>query len=77
MESNFGESFCGGRKHVSCYLCYSHNDSESLSFMCPVLKNEIDINGTFDEIFDRQIKLKSIKMINKITEKRAVLFNKN
>ena len=39
----FGENFRGGASSIICPLCFSHLDNQELSFQCPAIKKEIEI----------------------------------
>ena len=76
--AEFGENFKGGRKSVECPLCLSHPDTQQKSFFCPKLTNEINIRGTYDNIFDassQEIPI-LVKTLFKIEQRRKTILDK-
>ena len=71
MEKSFGENFKGNKKEVICVLCEKHEDTEEKSFeQCEKVKEELDIEGKFSDIFKSNVSPKTANTINKITKLR-------
>ena len=68
----FGENFRGGASSIICPLCFSHLDNQELSFQCPVIKKEIEIEGNISEMFKEDIETKAIQTILKIRNFRKL-----
>ena len=68
----FGENFRGGASSIICPLCFSHLDNQELSFQCPVIKKEIEIEGNYSEIYKEDIETKLIQTILKIRNFRKL-----
>ena len=66
----FGENFRGGNDHVVCPLCKIHLDNQELSLQCPVLKEEVKVNGDLADIYQENINLEIIKTISRISDYR-------
>ena len=73
---DFGENFRGGRLTTLCPLCKSHADSQNMSFECQSVKNTIQVQGCFDQLFEETIDPCLLKTINKISKLRREISNK-
>ena len=71
--SEFGENFRGGRDQVTCPLCETHMDKQELSYECKVIQKEIDIKGSFEDIYNDKISIHTVKTLEKIIETRKRL----
>ena len=71
--SEFGENFRGGRDQVTCPLCETHVDKQELSYECKVIQEEIDIKGSFEDIYNDKISIHTVKTLEKIMETRKKL----
>ena len=67
----FGENFRGGAESIQCPLCFSHLDNQEMSFNCPKIKQEIDIQGNISDIYEDDIPSSSIQTIMKISRYRT------
>ena len=77
MET-FGENFKAGREFVLCPLCKLHKDSQSESFNCNVLANEMRVNGNYSQIFENiEMHPELISTIVKISKTRNKLLNQD
>ena len=72
----FGDNFRGGRESVCCPLCKENVDSQSHSFKCKVLKEEIEINCDLSEIYTDTISLETAETVTKILETINTLLEK-
>ena len=72
----FGDNFKGGRESVCCPLCKENVDSQSHSFNCKVLKEEIEIKCDLSEIYTDTISLETAETVTKIIETRKTLLEK-
>ena len=68
--SEFGDNFRGGREQVLCPLCDTHVDKQELSYECKVIQKEIDIKGSYQEIYSDNININTVKTLQKILETR-------
>ena len=66
----FGENFRGPNGPVCCPLCHTHLDNQQMSYQCPEIKQEVEIKGSYTDIFKDAIKLETIKTIVSISETR-------
>ena len=57
----YGENFKGGQPTKPCPLCQESKDTQSHSFECRVISENITVNGNYTEIF-------SPKMDKKLAE---------
>ena len=75
--ADFGENYRGARDQVNCPLCNSHRDKQELSYTCKVIQNEVELKGTFEDIYSDEISLSTIEDIQKITEVRKEMITNN
>ena len=68
--AEFGENYRGGRAQVICPLCNVHLDNQEMSYQCPQIKSEVQIEGKIEDIYKEEINVKTVKTIAKITEVR-------
>ena len=68
--AEFGENYRGGRAQVICPLCNVHLDNQEMSYQCPQIKSEVQIEGKIEDIYKEEINVKTVKTIEKITEVR-------
>ena len=47
-----------------------HEDSQSKSFECQMIKNNIDVVGSMDEVYNGKVPRRTIQTINEITRLR-------
>ena len=71
--SEFGDNFRGGRDQVPCPLCDTHVDKQELSYQCKVIQKEIDIAGSYEEIYSDNMNIDTVKTLQKILETRKRL----
>ena len=53
--AQFSENYRGSNPPVPCPLCAQHLDLQELSFICPIIKEKIQINENYEKIFHPQI----------------------
>ena len=75
--SNFGENYRGGRAQVNCPLCDNHRDKQELSYTCTVIQREVELKGSFEEIYGDNISIHTIESLQKISEVRKKLITNN
>ena len=75
--SNFGENYRGGRAQVNCPLCNDHRDKQELSYSCKVIQKEVELKGSFEDIYGDNISLQTIESLQNITEVRKKLLTNN
>ena len=68
--ARYGENFRGGANSIPCPLCKNHLDNQEMSFICPIIKKEIDIKGNSSDIYKENIHQDSIETILKISSFR-------
>ena len=49
--AQYSDNYRDNRGHLPCPLCLVHLDCQSVSFNCPVVKENICIKGKYDQIF--------------------------
>ena len=54
--SQYSENYRGGQGHLPCPLCLFHLDCQSMSFNCPIVKQNVKIQGEYKDIFSENIK---------------------
>ena len=65
--ARFGDNFRGGKDYISCLLCNSHSDSEMLAFSCGSIKKEINLIGSYDQVFEAKIDKNLVQTLSEIT----------
>ena len=68
--ADFGSNFRAGADIVFCPLCLDHEDTQSKSFECQMIKNNIDVAGSMDEVYNGKVPRWTIQTINEITRLR-------
>ena len=61
--SNFAENYRGQGGPTICPLCESHVDSQKWSFCCKTIKENINIQGTYSDIFNENVKMETAQRI--------------
>ena len=51
--------------------CQNHLDLQKLSFQCSVVKDSVEIRGSYSNIFSEYIKLETVQTIEQITKFRT------
>ena len=73
--ANYGENFRGKENAILCPLCYTHLDSQKMCFEnCPVLRQNITISGSYDQIFNTSVStevVQTLSMIDKFREENS------
>ena len=64
--ADFGSNFRAGADIVFC----PHEDTQSKSFECQMIKNNIDVAGSMDEVYNGKVTRRTIQTINEITRLR-------
>ena len=54
--ANYNDNYRGCNGHLPCPLCLLHLDCQSVIFNCPVVKENVNLNGQYSEIFRTNIK---------------------
>ena len=75
--ADFGENYRGGRDQVNCPLCYIHCDKQELSYTWKIIQNEVELKGSFEEVYSDDISIHTIEDIQKITEVRKEILTNN
>ena len=73
--ADFGENYKGGRGQVSCPLCGTHPDKQELSYECRYIKEKLNLNGSFSEIYGENIEKQTVETLEKITQIRENIKN--
>ena len=68
----YGESFKGGKPTRPCLVCQESTDTQSHSFQCKVVRENVTVNGNYIEIFstkgDKKLAESIIENIAKFRE---------
>ena len=68
--ANFKDNYRGTNPYNICPLCRSHPDTQQAAFQCSVLKESVDINGTYSDIMDGNVSKELAKTITDILKFR-------
>ena len=70
--ADYGENFRAWSEMSTCPLCGLHLDSQSMAYEnCPVVKSEVDTEGSYTDIFGKFIPSKVVKAIINIDQLRT------
>ena len=69
--SNFSENYPGREGTKVCPLCQNHLDLQKFSFQCSMVKESVEIRGSYSNIFSENIKLETVQTIDQITKFRT------
>ena len=65
--AKYGENFRGSYGPVACPLCGLHLDNQKMAFEnCPVIKANIQIVGSYSDIFSSCVNPELVKTLEKI-----------
>ena len=67
----FSENFKGGKPIKECPLCGEIEDSQIHSFVCPKIKENIEVEGKLEDIFSPVIRKEIAKTLENIVKFRA------
>ena len=68
--ANFSENFRGASGPQVCPLCKTHLDSQNLSFQCPLVKENVKIEGQYYKIFTDNTDTKLVNTLVNVTKFR-------
>ena len=68
--SNFRENFKNGEEHIPCPLCNLHFDKQEMTFQCPVVKLNVEVKGSFEDIFKENIPKELVVTLTSISKFR-------
>ena len=68
--ANFSENFRGASGPQVCPLCKTHLDSQNLSFQCPLVKENVKIEGQYYTIFTDNTDTKLVNTLVNVTKFR-------
>ena len=66
----FGENFRAGRESVTCPLCSTHVDSQVMSFMCPAIRKNINIDCDIQDLYTDTMNMKTASTVSYIIKLR-------
>ena len=58
-------------------MCNDHRDKQELSYSCKVIQKEVELKGSFEDIYGDNISLQTIESLQNITEVRKKLLTNN
>ena len=50
--AQYGENFRGTNVYTLCPLCSAHPDSQTLSFSCKYVQENVNLQGQYSDIFN-------------------------
>ena len=69
--ASYGENFRGEENAILCPLCYTHLDSQKMCYEnCPVLRQNIKISGSYNQIFDTSVSIEVVQTLSRIDRLR-------
>ena len=73
----FSENFRGQGPLKICPLCGIHNDTQSMSFQCSKVKEQVDINEKYEDIFKEDISFNMSRILQAILKIRDKEWQQN
>ena len=61
--ANFSENFCGLAGPQLCPLCKKHFDGQNLCWQCPLVKENVKLEGEYNNIFQNKPNSKLVKTL--------------
>ena len=74
--ANFGEHLRGPRGPQICPLCSNHLDNQQLSLVCPKVKESVEVNIDYSNIFQKNILAKLFHVLEEIESVRKDFIEK-
>ena len=68
--AQFSDNFRGTTPPAPCPLCAKHLDLQEMSFLCPIVKEKMQINENYENIFKQQISNNLAKILVAIMKLR-------
>ena len=68
--AEFGENYRNGGDSVPCPICHLHLDNQVMALKCTIVRDNVVINGRYEEIFNGNITKKLAKTLMNISEFR-------
>ena len=73
--ANYSENFRGYSGHSPCPLCLSHLDSQAMCMSCPAIKENVNLQGKYQQIFSNKITKDLVKSLELIEKFRTEFLN--
>ena len=74
--ANFGENFRGPRGPQVCPLCSNHLDNQQQSFVCPKVKESVEVKVEYSNIFRKNIPAELFRVLEEIESVRKDFMEK-
>ena len=68
--ADFKENFKNAYTNIACPLCLVQPDTQAHCVQCPVIKDNVNIQGVYSDIFNEDIPSEISKTLQKISEFR-------
>ena len=68
--ASYSEDFRGYSGHTPCPLCLAHLDSQAMCMTCPVIRENVTIEGTYSQIFTNKITKELVKTVEAVDRYR-------
>ena len=68
--ANFSENYPGRDGTKVCPLCENHLDLQKFSFQCSKVTENIELRGSYSNIFSENIQLETVETIERISKFR-------
>ena len=74
--ANFKENYKNNHEVRTCHLCLVQPDTQAHCVQCPVVKENVNIRGDYQEIFSDEISSEISESLLKITDFREAMAKK-
>ena len=68
--ANFKENFKNSYNEIECPLCFVHPDTQAQCVQCPVVKENVEIRGEYQEIFSEKVSKEIAQTLLEVTQYR-------
>ena len=68
--AKFKENFRNGSENIPCPLCQIHFDKQSMAFQCPMIKDNVELKGNYEDVFKEDIPKELVITLTQISRFR-------
>ena len=69
--ARYGNNYRGTSSDTDlCELCQTHRDAQDEIYICEFNKKHVTLNGTYQDLFNSEVKLEIVKILEEVYKKR-------